>query len=75
MKNCMGGDRGVPIPGIPGKKSGNFRDSRRSRKLSRELMKFPAFPDDNLNRRRRLFSTDQDVGYIAALCKAPLVTD
>ena len=35
-------------------------------------MKFPAFPDNDLNRRMRLFFTDRDVGYMASLFEALL---
>ena len=55
---------GYPFPEFPEKSPGIFHDSRRSRKFCRELMQFPVFPDDDLNRRMRSFSMDKDVGYI-----------
>ena len=33
------------IPGVPGKFSGNWNDSRRSRNIFRELRQFPEFPE------------------------------
>ena len=37
-------------------------------------MKFRTFPVDDPNRIMRLFSTDQDVGYMTAFCEAPYIT-